>query len=1164
MMSFDHDDFLPAVVTTMSPYCKYNSRQYDDTIYDILPRGNQYASTNCTRLPLPGDSPRTSSQSVVHVCNDRLVPSAHIAPLPLPSSNSQHTSPSYVHACNDGPTTCANAACYTGSQNTVVSEPYVATLGSRQCLTRHSPTEGVDPFPYILVTNSINPVTTHDRNSRVNPYPNMVARLETPSLANSNHSWEHSPPADINSERNSLHSSSNTSSTASYCRTKQFLVNKAHFILQFASNKLTLLKTHLARPTMSPPSPFPGSKNPTNPTADLVPKSKEDLGPFAEEPDCSQPVTVLTDCAILPIGHSNIYTATNKSFPKADINTTNPLPKSPEQARNKTNQKIKGTMTPEQESTIFAEFAKLVATERHHTTNDAKNNISNISYIIQKKTANDTGHPTPATTPAPAHNLTSNVKNFHDITRQIAFSPIITRKMREHYTSVLRPEKKRRMGAQEYPKVSEKGDNNRVDDTDSHLIPSNSDEDRHSGKFNINGSSCLKAFQLTFSFANPTDINLNIPVSATETTAAGCDEHPLNSLPDDAPGKGESDTVVRAGERAFKNTSVFENPANIHGDIDLHVDEHEDDDNRNECDIVDGGNSAGAEQATWDSSTDDTAYLPTDSAEIYRMYFSTTPDNVIPFFRHRINAVIKGGELTLPPTPLRTTSRRSPGTLFDIQNDENTNTSNSPMPDNVECPMSERDHTVDNDANCNFNDDDPDNGYDVAHNNSGLFSIYSQPEQSSRPSVHFYTPELTRDPTNTTTTDGIPPPMTEVFIENLEKLKLPSSDSPPRPPLTDRLTADTDKLTTKLPAQTDNVSRHPATNILEATDKIKKTTRFSVTDVKLPRDRIAHLDSSNPFYFIPISSHDKNLPPIIEYDESDEPYIPNKASLLINDFDALSTPTPYKYDRNPSPYTFATETFSPLFSRLSSHDSAYDCLSTATGITNFIEMSSNHSSEEEPYRLDIPYVPSLTARTLNPIHHVPFLQHYPELDSRTNPQAALLYYADATIHDEINGPVTMRDLPACVDVSITAATFCLRYIHSDATTKNCIRDLTTNHLRHFFRELYPVLTADPATLTDSDDIEYIQCLQHTLNRATNLVMDSLNPEQISQFPNGTPASYLSLLSDHEPDSLGHECALAILYALKTLHLIHFLTYSSTYDATINYMRYAAEVSSIAW
>ncbi len=205
-------------------------------------------------------------------------------------------------------------------------------------------------------------------------------------------------------------------------------------------------------------------------------------------------------------------------------------------------------------------------------------------------------------------------------------------------------------------------------------------------------------------------------------------------------------------------------------------------------------------------------------------------------------------------------------------------------------------------------------------------------------------------------------------------------------------------------------------------------------------------------------------------------------------------------------------------------------------------------------RIPTPFVPQPTDGTLDPIHHVPFLQHYSDLDTRNNPNAALLCCPDATLQDNINGPLTMQHLPACVDTSITAATFCLRYITANLATKQFIRDLTTDHLRHFFRENHPVLLVNAATISDTDDsIEYIQCMQHTLNRTTNLVIDNLPDEMLHHFPHCTPASYLSLLNDHQPCSLGHECALAILYALKTLHLIHFLTFPVTQDAPYQYM-----------
>jgi hypothetical protein len=66
-------------------------------------------------------------------------------------------------------------------------------------------------------------------------------------------------------------------------------------------------------------------------------------------------------------------------------------------------------------------------------------------------------------------------------------------------------------------------------------------------------------------------------------------------------------------------------------------------------------------------------------------------------------------------------------------------------------------------------------------------------------------------------------------------------------------------------------------------------------------------------------------------------------------------------------------------------------------------------------------------------------------------------------------------------------------------------------------------------------------------------MNNVPPEMIHYFPRGTPASFMNLIINHEPDSLGHECALAILYAFKTLHLMHFLTNPANKDATYKYM-----------
>jgi hypothetical protein len=58
----------------------------------------------------------------------------------------------------------------------------------------------------------------------------------------------------------------------------------------------------------------------------------------------------------------------------------------------------------------------------------------------------------------------------------------------------------------------------------------------------------------------------------------------------------------------------------------------------------------------------------------------------------------------------------------------------------------------------------------------------------------------------------------------------------------------------------------------------------------------------------------------------------------------------------------------------------HNCQSTTAGLTNFIEAKS--SDHPDPFQLDTPFVPQPTDCTLDPIHHVPFLQHYSDLDLR--------------------------------------------------------------------------------------------------------------------------------------------------------------------------------------
>ena len=157
MSEIGHDKFLPPVIKlSTSPYCTYiSSSQYNGTYYnDSTQYGNQYNSTACTSLPLHGNSPHTC-QCMVNVHNNRHLDSAHfVVCMPYDS----HTSPSLIHLCNDRPTDSIHVV------------PYVDTLDSSQCHTRHLPTGGVPRNGHVLVLN-LNPMPTYASTGSVEPEP---------------------------------------------------------------------------------------------------------------------------------------------------------------------------------------------------------------------------------------------------------------------------------------------------------------------------------------------------------------------------------------------------------------------------------------------------------------------------------------------------------------------------------------------------------------------------------------------------------------------------------------------------------------------------------------------------------------------------------------------------------------------------------------------------------------------------------------------------------------------------------------------------------------------------------------------------------------------------------------------------------------------------------
>jgi hypothetical protein len=161
------------------------------------------------------------------------------------------------------------------------------------------------------------------------------------------------------------------------------------------------------------------------------------------------------------------------------------------------------------------------------------------------------------------------------------------------------------------------------------------------------------------------------------------------------------------------------------------------------------------------------------------------------------------------------------------------------------------------------------------------------------------------------------------------------------------------------------------------------------------------INDANPFYVKPPTHAAIPFIISVDDDETETPSTPSSRHKTqpcqVNDLKTSNTPRPRNLDAPQSPaISLNSELFSPLFSNLSSsHDSTYDCLSTSTGITAFLELSEDDETLELPYCLDKLHIPSSEDNVLDPIHHIPFLQHHSELDSRTNPHASLLFYADA-------------------------------------------------------------------------------------------------------------------------------------------------------------------------
>ena len=229
---------------------------------------------------------------------------------------------------------------------------------------------------------------------------------------------------------------------------------------------------------------------------------------------------------------------------------------------------------------------------------------------------------------------------------------------------------------------------------------------------------------------------------------------------------------------------------------------------------------------------------------------------------------------------------------------------------------------------------------------------------------------------------------------------------------------------------------------------------------------------------------------------------------------------------------------------------------------------------QQPVRLLPPLHPAPPFRHANPldvIHHHPFrmFQHFHHSPSRD------LLFTEAMLMDTINGTIRLRELPLCVRTSTTIAAFCITAL-ADPPELDTIRGLDKHYVHHILRRVIsnhqdidvmihnniPLLNVPPNKLL------LLRSMKHTLNRATNIVVQHLNDQQRSQFlPRRTPRAFSDIddaFHDDPPDCpMETRCAVAIIYALRLLYITHHRNYFDVANGLAEHTFYPDHLFAIA-
>jgi hypothetical protein len=145
---------------------------------------------------------------------------------------------------------------------------------------------------------------------------------------------------------------------------------------------------------------------------------------------------------------------------------------------------------------------------------------------------------------------------------------------------------------------------------------------------------------------------------------------------------------------------------------------------------------------------------------------------------------------------------------------------------------------------------------------------------------------------------------------------------------------------------------------------------------------------------------------------------------------------------------------------------------------------------------------------------------------------------NAILDDTTHGPLLLRDYPACIDISNDIAHFCIAALQAH----HHIGDLTNHHLDFLTPRLDEIFDEKHRPDEDSARERYLKAISFVLNCTSTKLLDAVATDRLQDLPYPLPSTFAEL---HQCDKLsfGHECALTILYGLKTRYTLTFRNFA---------------------